>query len=383
MVVRTRTNTVPLPLVGKSWRGSTAQPDLLSTRKLDYIQDHVLPGNGHPLLIHHYELIQPGDYPRCNGQFMNGGAISSFVDFPVNFPRRVEWNLSHATISGPIPSAMQAATEWAAETNPSRPHVDVPVAILELRNMKDLFIKRVGNIGRDISSGRLALEYGYKPLISDLIKLTSLGKAYEARIRELTHLRRSGLRRKRIVWSDTGIKSELNRNIGLNVGLSVKGDIFTSTAMKCTVAGKWVYDPLPGIPGVNTGRSIHDTAAAAVLGWTPTIIDGSTLWEIMGFSWYFDWWSNTGDFIAARRNTAMAKPEKILVMYHTKTEQKIEWFSGGGIGFDAVTWDTRKPIIKHYITKTRATATVGFQAHLPILSERQITILADIMRGFK
>jgi hypothetical protein len=287
---------------------------------------------------------------------------------------------------GNIPSVEAAAADVVAKTNPSRPLVDIPVFALELRELPNMLLKRTNNLGRDIARGRLSLEYGWKPLINDLKNLLNFQKAFDERVRELDHLQYSGIRRKRKLFNGkSNMESDHWPHLENINGLDINGD-FTTTS-NCQVSGfvKWVPDKLPPrLLGIAYSKSQEDTrvkALAALTGISNTIIDASTIWELLPFSWLADWCSNAGDLLAANRNIVGAHPEKIQIMYYTYTEQRVRLSRGDDFGFDAVSHST-DDFTRFHETKQRSpVSSLELEAHYPFLNERRVAILSDIVRN--
>lgn len=283
-----------------------------------------------------YENVQP--------QFIRNGLGSSIF--------------SHATVSGRPTNAMLAA-ELLAKTNPSRPVVDLPLAIYELREIPELLRKEGGNLIQKMASLNLKYQFGIKPLVNDLMSLLSFSDEVAKRQKELDELYKSGLRRKRKLWNGSAITST---DITTN---SIDRHIIHTISQVSTMTNIWGFTTWTpnSIQMMKADR--RALARKAVLGLT---VDFSLAWNAIPWSWLIDWCSNVGDVLIANRNLVGAVHGPVQIMETIKT-----------------TADTTSPQAEcspgawTKVTKTRRTVVnVPISAQLPILNLRQLSILGSI-----
>lgn len=370
----------------------TSSPDVVTyTQNLtvETVNDVVAPGNGHYFSVdrHYYK---DKELPRFNGTYVYSLRTIEAKNFPVALLRepdsaQANFHNNHITVGG-SPTLNQAAAEIVAMTNPSRPLVDYTVFFAELAELPQLFFERSKHLGKDISKGRLSLEYGWKPLIGDIVKLLEFKLEFAKRVKEINALRQSGLRRKRIVFNGSSIPSTYDHDylLASHFGAKAAGRSTKVTTEKVTGWVKWVPDQeIPRHLGIQNDLA-EQKAIFALLGIAPTVIDASTIWELIPFSWLADWCTNAGDYLAAHRNIVGAHPEEILIMRHKVTEHKISVLPTGTElerQIFASTLVGPKDVTRIHETKTREPASLELSAHMPFLSERQVMILADIVRG--
>jgi hypothetical protein len=94
------------------------------------------------------------------------------------------------------PSDAFVATTTVAKTNPSRPSVDLPVALFELKDFPQLFKSAGKPFFKKVAGANLSYEFGIKPLASDLAKLIMFSDILDKRVIELKRLAERGLRRR-------------------------------------------------------------------------------------------------------------------------------------------------------------------------------------------
>ena len=342
------------------------------------VTDYKLPGNGHKFYVERFGISD-----HSGPILISGSTAGSVPNVASNYPvARINafdtWLKQHALIGGQ-PSLMSAATELVAKTNPSRPHVDIPVFIRELRELPALFAKRTSDLSRDISSKRLSNEFGWKPLVGDLLKFLDFVKAFEDRFIELEKLHETGLRRKRKLFSGSSPTSTVySGSLDNNRGLWVDGRVTNVTTTEIWGFCRWTPDK----ESLDYKVGLFDVdnsalALMAVLGITPTIVDLSSIWELIPFSWLADWCSNAGDYLAAHRNIVGAKVDKIQIMQRTYT-QSVCSITKVAPGFNT----SRNECVRYRENLSREpVSALAVEAHFPFLNERKIAILADVVNG--
>lgn len=383
MVVRTRTRSGPhVSGTYTYFRRGAWEPHIREVPvEVSTVVDNVLPGNGHAFSINRYEFSGEGGVPTVSGRARadpsNELTAHIMSSYPIGRISDVHYQAPHATIAG-MPSDTALATELVASTNPSRPHVDLPVFWKELQELPDLLLRRSNSISKDISSGRLSLEFGWKPLISDLERLLNFKKAFDARVKELTNLERSGLRRKRILFSWSDHPSLVyDGPFELSGTCTVSGRVNKTTKTQAWGFCRWTPTGVPAsLLGFQTGN-ITDKALLAITGINPLILDASTIWEIVPWSWLADWCTNYGDYLAASRNIVGAVVSDIQIMQQTTTEvhSQITYVSPG------FTVNRNVTTTRHVTKSRRPVASLSVEAHLPFLNERKVAILADVVNG--
>jgi len=271
------------------------------------------------------------------------------------------------------------AVKVLARSNPSRPVVDLPVFIYELRDIPHM-IKEAGEairwakgLGkgtrptvRGLAQANLSYQFGWRPLISDLWKLFTFQSAYEKKRAELEKLfSKGGLHRSVSLESEERNKSFENLSIN-STGVGINARAHSSAIYHAWGSVRWKPTLVP--PGTRHPSDLEIYRAA--LGLDITL---STVWEAIPWSWLIDWFSTVGDFLSAYRNTIPATYSDLCIMrkrelYITYTTQSItngyEW-GGAEVGW----WHkSRKP----YVGLIYPTVS------LPFLSGSQLSILSSL-----
>lgn len=326
--------------------------------------DVVGSGDNAPLHVHHV-TSDGGVLNKPNTGFFSSWFDNYVADVLDNLD-----NFDHLGIVDDI-SNVDAATQAAARTNPSRPYVDVPADILQLHELADLVHTR-GNaildgkndITRRVGNENLRIQFGFLPVWRDAVNLFNFHEQVNRRVDEIKRLKQQGGLR-RTVGIGSYSNSGTNSLFVQTSNTFIRGDFDVSTTLDIRAHCRWLPDDAQNV--LSSPASIRALARRAVTGGT---LDASTVWQIMPWSWLLDWCGTVGQYFAAHRNIIPATLSDVAVMRHTRTS-----WAWPGAAFDDVTCT---PIRVTREDKTRATSFVAPVAHLPFLSANQLGILASL-----
>jgi hypothetical protein len=265
------------------------------------------------------------------------------------------------TLDGADAAAVQA------RSNPSRPVVDIPQFVYELREIPGL-LRWMGEqlLSKKGAGAFLAWNFGAAPLISDLIKLADFGSHYEKRKKTIDQLYVSGLSRRIDLSANTQNGSIGPQTIGGSGAHVLVGT--TTWIAKQTKWGtiRWSVDTPPP---TSDERAI--LALRSALGLTA---DLATLWNIVPWTWLVDWFTSAGDYLEAHRNILGATPSSLCLMAHSSV--KVIYDITGKPAGATVTGGAGKT---HFDRKRRVVGLVpSVVATLPFLSAGQLGILTSL-----
>jgi len=253
--------------------------------------------------------IQKGFFPRVH---LNGTRIQSGLTFYVTdapfYGSIGPLMMRPATFRGSfgVSAVLTTATLVAkaiANANPNRPVVDIPVNLLELRDLPGL-LRDAGRIahgtarpGSKAAKANLMAQFGVAPIISDLVKLLSFTESVAKRERYLSKLNSEKpyrIRRK--------ITEE--HSVGVFNGIpwpstAENSTTFNKATLTTEVTDTYWYTLRAHLSALITEREIQTHAFKSVLGLDA--VTASSAWELLPWSWLIDWFSNTGDILAAYR----------------------------------------------------------------------------------
>jgi hypothetical protein len=274
-------------------------------------------------------------------------------------------SIIHAFIPG---QPISPATLLYAKSNPSRPVVDLPVFIAELRELPQIvkFAAEKG-IHRKTAGGILSYQFGISPLVGDLKKLLDFNAHFSKRSDEIHRLHsRSGLKRRVKLW-DGSVSSTLKAQViaGPYLARNVYADIFRQTKREIWGTIRWLPTSLPP-----TSESKYAALARrAVLGLT---VDFNTAWQLMPWSWLIDWFSSSGDYIIANRNLVGAKAQNACVM----TRDETVWAFTRSPSLMA--WEGGDAIVRYTTKRRQVNVVPSLVADLPFLDGRKLSILGSL-----
>jgi hypothetical protein len=358
MTVRTRTSTSLHPK-GYAKRLNSVLGGWDFVKSSDSITDTILPGDGHYLMIQKWK--------KDGGQINNWPNQTSriFTEYVCDYLTGNSEVTSH--LSTNRPTDFEAASITAARTNPSRPESDLPVFVGELKDFPELFrsalnILRLKSWIKKGANANLAYQFGVAPLVSDLQNFFKFTDLLDQRVEELKRLKEKGLRRTIKIGGYTNTITE-GRTFQSNHA-SFGGTVTCVTRELLSGYIKW-YPANNSWP--KDAANLRALAKRAIAG---LVVDPSTIWELIPFSWLVDYCSSAGTFLMSTRNIVPCTHTAVQVMSHKQSE----WTSSGVSN----SWGTMAPIRSLVDTKSRTLTSPAISAHLPILSGRQLSILGSI-----
>jgi hypothetical protein len=248
-------------------------------------------------------------------------------------PWDYQYYSSGSTLAWPSYSPSESDEEFitraVAGTNPSAADFDAPIFLAELRDVPSLLKTAGHSISKYGANEFLKWQYGWRPLIKDLQKLMNVTSRLHGRVSMLKRLKEQGVivrrykppnRFERVIvpYGPTDYWPSHLTN-GHQDMAPIYMDAYVSIERWATV--HWKADMPSGLPDTDDERL--RLAMRAAFGGT---IDGSTLWELMPWSWLIDWNTNMSEFISSKRNIVGASPVKNCLM---KTTQAVWSFHLG------------------------------------------------------
>lgn len=324
----------------------------------DGITDLVAAGDGHNLDIRHLAISGFKLNYQTTGSITGRRWVNWMLDRCRN---PADAMFGHLSVPDQPSDALLAA-DLIARTNPSRPVVDLPVAIFELREIPDLLREEGNKIVRGLAAGNLAYQFGIRPLISDLMNLLNFSDEVAKRQRELEKLASGGLRRKRDLWSGSSTGGPFDIIAQSGDKIIVHFDSYKATQRRVWGFIVWT----PDNPKLMKGDA-RALARKAVLGLT---VDFSTAWNAIPWSWLVDWCSNVGDILIAKRNIVGASHGAIQLMTQTTTSTRAQLTTYAQFVTPGSWIETSK--------QRRTVSHVPVDVQLPILNARQLSILGSI-----
>lgn len=347
----------------------------INTRKYfhAYCEDVTKSGDNQPFRVE--------TWMKHGGKFDGESESTSghrWVDCPVQYFDIDPYVTDHISITDD-PSLAECATMTLRRTNPSRSSVEGIVALAELREipglikesyaiaLNKLFKHIPKRLFRNLSRAaklNLLIQFGILPLLGDLNTCLGFQALVDQRVREIERLRTRGLRRTVELWRGSK-RSTVNNELVNSSLITARADIHKVTTLIIRGHVRWrVTD--------NFYESEADTRARArdiVLG---NVVDPSTIYELLPWSWLVDYFTNLGSFISAHRNqldTTHTTP-RIMREARTVCSTSDESTSNSGVKMS--------PFRGEVVWKTRRVVTAAITARTDFLNPSQWSILASL-----
>lgn len=226
------------------------------------------------------------------------------------------------------------APQIVAKTNPSAPHIGTPQFVGELRDIPGGIsglagFAKIRNIPATVrnwgqmliqlaANGYISWRWAVRPMISDIDKMLSFRAAVEKRFKELDSLVEGNEIRKRCYL---GTQQEL-----LTENVTLESQRATCYAYRDTLYRKrewatvrWRMNEITSESWIRRDRrDLYDHARNVCRGFTSQEAL-STLWELLPWSWFYDWFGNVGQVIAATNNSTGTYPVSICLMRRIDT----------------------------------------------------------------
>nr|APG77265.1 hypothetical protein [Wenling levi-like virus 1] len=224
------------------------------------------------------------------------------------------------------------ATKAQANANPSRPTVDLPLFLYEMREIPRMLLQ-LGNVlklyekhkdrekvyqltkelgyGNSFAKVNLALQLGWKPLVSDLISLVGLTKSIQNRVRYLEDtMQGKKIRRSLGSTSDAGAVGSPTSQLGITY------QVRRETTRTVWYVSKMVYISPNAFPQLSRNKDAERASLGLSRGVSP-----STIWNAIPFSWLIDYFLNVGDFIEASDGRLRYRLQNLNLMQEIVQEE--------------------------------------------------------------
>lgn len=271
-----------------------------------------------------------------------------------------------------IPDENSVLSAALAATNPSKPVVDLPVFLAELKDIPSMMLeagRKKLRQGRP-KAGNSTAEYnfGWEPLIRDLRKLIDIQASIDSRLKSLGQLKSGGYSRlgkveQRDMTLDEG---EIYPFAGYMGHVRIQPTRHTRIRRWASI--RWVLNDDSPVNSASDDE-MANLAQRAVLGRNAS---WESVWNAMPWSWLVDYFTNIGELLGASRNFLGCSPISRCVMTHAHSSAsfKITHNAEGASVALGAPWTTTKwrtPMGWAYPTM-----------RLPVLTVRQLSTLSSI-----
>ncbi|DAD49966.1 maturation protein [ssRNA phage Zoerhiza.2_27] len=333
------------------------------------------PGHPNPLTAVRYQDIV-GAYSGPSGYYTTHRWLFNCDISPYFGPARVE-----------LPSANLVLSAGLAATNPSKPQIDLPVFVYELKDLPGMIHSSWGKLlkitphpekisiasaskrGGRIGNSAVEYNFGWAPLINDLKGLVNIMPNIDKRFNELKGLKDTGV----LAKSGPSFRNDFtfyrDRYCVNLYGAYAQCHVHMHAFEKTWSSIHWVADNQKALQST-PDADLHDIAQRAILGQNASL---ASVWEALPWSWLADYFSNVGDLVNGQRNSVGAHPDGMCVMTSIGCDVVgLEQFAGPAGGSLA-------GLGGKVISKYRGGYSLVYpEARLPFLNASQLTTLSSI-----
>lgn len=222
---------------------------------------------------------------------------------------------------GGQPDYASYANRILSQTGPLTPSLYLPVFIYELKDIPSM-LKHAGDLlhkivarppnlkpVKEAAAATLAYQFGWKPLMDDMLKLSHFADIVKKRQRVLkrAHTKR-GVRR--IVTLDT-VKTTATstETIMSTFGVNITARRIEQSTVKRWATLRWTVRDQSQIGYEPSFTDAFRTAAGLNAGHIPIEI-----WKALPWSWAIDWFADISNLLAANYNMIYYKPSNVCYM---------------------------------------------------------------------
>lgn len=300
------------------------------------------------------------------------------------------------------PSPSTYLARILSQSGPITPDVNVPLALIELRDVPamlkhagDILHKLAGQktfskISKELAEAALAYDFGWAPLMSDLMKLVNFMEYVDKR-------------RKLLDGTQTFLGARTRVNLGTYSNSATKE--FDYGTQNATV----LYSPESCTAQISLTRKRWATCVwrdagfyalgdfqspitpfRAALGLDPSYIP-VTVWKALPWSWLVDWFINISQYIQAQQNLAYFTARDVCVMTHTKGTVSFPglavrasypnvWLGAQGARFSPgkYTYENKARTVLAPGVIDEFNDYLSYQPKLPILDNFKLTVLSSL-----
>lgn len=211
------------------------------------------------------------------------------------------------------PSSAELIARLLANTNPFRYEVSAPIMISELIEAVSLLKVSVKTFASFFGSSYLNWKFGWEATMMDIAALADITKTIESRVREFNSLiKRGGIRRRVNLFSNSQTVRQPNELLMSTWSANIRGPTKRTQKVRIWGSVRWRPKRLDAIP--TEKLEVFNLALRQVLDLEAP--DPATIWEILPFSWAYDYFVNLGDVLKALEQSDLVEPYDICIMWY-------------------------------------------------------------------
>lgn len=261
-------------------------------------------------------------------------------------------------------------------SGPLTPSIYAPTALFELRDVPRM-LRHAGDLlhkikyrpsglspAKEAASATLAYQFGWAPIVQDLVKLTGLAGAVRQRQKNLSKAGSpGGLKRRISLGSDTKTVSGTT-TVHSTYGINIQPKFVDTMSYKQWATIRWTI-----IDASQLGKdpSWMD-ATYTELGFLPGHVP-IEIWKAIPWTWMIDWFADISNILAANYNSIFYRPSLLNIMRHSVSERQFMPYQQFAGGIKHVEWKER------YVD---AAPSASLRLRVPFLDPFKLSILGSL-----
>lgn len=229
-----------------------------------------------------------------------------------------------------LPDWSSLVTQAITQANPNAPHTDLSVFLFELREFPRMLfdLKKLlrGEVSpRDVPGGHLAVEFGWKPFLSDMNTLFNVAQAINDRYYYLKGLKDKGKKRfRRTLYENSYIPTSYSHTMSYSdTYTTYMSEIIVHAEYNLTVSGEIPFSPFYGTkPAALPALLSNPDASAFVYGLRSPQLD--SVWNAIPWTFLIDWFTNIGDVLESNRPGLIWDVNHMWLTSDSKVKAKVE-----------------------------------------------------------
>lgn len=306
---------------------------------------------------------------------LGGGDWISYENRINTFPAR----LPEVTVSAGLRG--QFFVRLLASTGPLTPKVNLPLFIFELKDIP-LMLKHAGDLlhkirepsrlspAKEAAAANLAYQFGWAPLVGDILKLLDFEKHVMRRQIELSKANsRRGLKR-RMPFLDVppSLTSRDDDVLLSSVAGNIRGSVTKTSSTRAWATVRWKVKSGQSYGKLATHNEAFRSALGLNLGMIPI-----TVWKALPWSWMIDWFADISNTLQANYNMIYYNASSACFM-EQRTQQV--WTSGGTNSIGSLSPGYWRRDVK--IRTPLSTSTSVNTLRVPFLDTFKLSILSSL-----
>lgn len=331
-------------------------------------------------------------YPVLEGQNASGTRV--FSKCPIDgqhSPQVPDYGFNH-------PNWAEIASDAAARTNPSKPAVNIPAFLGELKDLPGLFrsvpdllrgrglaylaslpkkgVKGASGVLKDAGSANLAYQFGWRPFVADLLAIADWAQDVLNALQALAQLCAGKSIKRRSYYPLKQSYTDHGVLYTHTLGTTTRHKMETVRYCREWVTTRWSATSNTPIP-----ESIEDALKKALQMAYGIHSHGAfaAAWELLPWSWLIDWFWNLGQWFAANGNFLRLSLDSICWCRTTSSITTFTLVQGPDAGIRLVGEYSTSSSLKERHPVAPILALLPPLPSLPCLTAGQMSILGSLI----